>query len=135
MKWTPEQDEFLEAHANKGAEWCAREMFARFGVLRSREAVWRHAYRIGASMRRYEICPSCGREVMQLKGGSGLCRACHMHELAEKSRELRDGIEKSISEREDEREYERNRKWLQRHYGEIVNLSQRMSQRRSDARN
>lgn len=132
MKWTTKQDAYLEAHAHKGAEWCAREMAREFGVRRSAESVRRHAYRIGASMRIHEVCPICGRDVPRLKDGSGLCRACHMRERSARTRELRDGLERTFQEQQDEREYERNRKWLQRHYEEIVKLSRNMSLRRSE---
>lgn len=129
MRWTQEQDEYLAAHAHKGAEWCRRGMFSELGVLRSADAIWRHAYRIGVSMRRFEVCPECEREVASLTASSGLCKECHMRMLATRSRQVREVVEGALAD--DEREYERNRKWLQRHYGEIVELSRKMSQRRS----
>lgn len=74
--WTAEQDECLRECAQLGADECRRELWRRFGVRRTRDAVKARASRLGVSLERYEACAECGRPVRRLKY-SGLCELCH----------------------------------------------------------
>ena len=102
-------------HGHEGAERCAAAMRHRFGVARTPEAVRRHAYRIGAPIFEFEICPSCGGKFDHL-GRDGTCYQCHQKALAEQERrkgdEIRAEIRRNNSDaerRKAEREYERER--------------------------
>ena len=87
----------------------------RFGVDRTPEAVRRHAYRIGAPIFQYEVCPECGRKVDHLSR-SGVCYQCGQRALAEGQRRERERIKAEVrrngskaERRKAEREYERER--------------------------
>lgn len=127
MKWRTSHDKFIAENAHKGAEWCRDGLARKFGVNVTVSALKRHAYRAGISLKRYEVCPECERMVTRLVAGSGLCRECHMRGLARRTSEVREAIEDAA----DRREYKANQMWFERHYEEIVSLSQKMSQRRS----
>ena len=120
------QDSVLWEHGHEGAERCADIIRHRYGVARTPEAVRRHAYRIGAPMYRYEVCPECGGKFDHL-GPDGICHQCRQHELAEGQRRKRDAILAEIranqsaeERRKAEREYEKERQAnsrLRRKYG------------------
>lgn len=76
LAWTAEQDECLRECSRLGADECRRELWRRFGVRRTREAVKARASRLDVSLERYEACAECGRPVKRLKY-SGLCELCH----------------------------------------------------------
>lgn len=90
-RWSRRQDAVLWEHGHEGAEECADIIRRRFGVARTPEAVRRHAYRIGAPMRRYEICPECGRKTDELCR-DGLCPVCHEYAGAEGQRRFRQEV-------------------------------------------
>lgn len=90
-KWSRRQDDVLWEHGNEGAERCAEIIERRFGVRRTPDAVKRHAYRIGAPIYRFEICPSCGGKFDHL-GPDGICAPCHKRSKAEDERRKRDAI-------------------------------------------
>lgn len=99
-------------HCNEGPERIAAAMRHRFGVARTPEAVRRHAYRIGAPLVVYEICPECGGRYDHL-GPEGVCYGCRQRELAFDQRrrndEMRAQIEANQSpeaRRRAEREYD-----------------------------
>ncbi len=104
MNWTFEQEQILREYGNLGAEECRKMIFRRTGVLRSVESTKRHAYRIGAPLIKYEICPSCGRKVRKLKP-SGLCTVCNERYLAQKQRELVSKLEQQLKEDTSSHEY------------------------------
>ena len=115
-RWSRQQDEVLWEHGHEGAERCADIIGHRFGIARTAEAVRRHAYRIGAPMFRYEICPQCGGKFQYL-GKSGVCNACRKRELAEVQRRRKYAIQAEMRvnhsseySRDAEREYMRERK-------------------------
>ena len=102
-------------HCNEGVEAVAEAMRRRFGVDRSPEAVRRHAYRIGAPLVEYEICPSCGGKFDHLTR-DGVCRRCRTGELAKLQRKRNDALREEIRAnqspealRKAEREYEKER--------------------------
>ena len=80
-RWSREQDLFLEEHANKGAEWCAKEIRKQFGVKRTAEATRRHGSRIGCSWKRYEFCPECGKPMTSLPTYLSTCKDCNAKHL------------------------------------------------------
>ena len=80
-RWSREQDLFLEEHANKGAEWCAKEIRRQFGVRRTVEATRRHGSRIGCSWLRYELCPECGKPMTSMPDHLRMCRDCNAKRL------------------------------------------------------
>lgn len=90
-RWSREQDAILWEHGNEGAARCAAIMRHRFGVSRSAEAVRRHAYRIGAPIIAFEVCPRCGARCDHLSP-SGMCFACTRRELAEAQRMRNDAL-------------------------------------------
>ena len=110
-RWSRLQDEYLWEHCNEGAERIAKSMRARFGVARTAEAVRRHAYRIGAPLVVYEICPECGAKVDHVCR-SGMCYRCTQLSNAEAQRrrndelraQLRANAERDV--RRAEREYD-----------------------------
>ena len=110
------QDEVLWEHGHEGAERCAAIIRNRYGVARTPEAVKRHAYRIGAPIVQYEICPRCGSRVQHL-GPHGVCYPCRQAEHAEEQRaenrailaEIR-GERDGEAARNAERDYEKWRK-------------------------
>lgn len=111
-RWSRQQDEYLMEHCHEGAERVADAMRHRFGVSRTPEAVRRHAYRIGAEIIAYEICPQCGGKYEHLLR-TGVCYQCNQRNRAEeqrrRNRSLRDELRANDSERERrkaEREYE-----------------------------
>ena len=109
-RWSRRQDEYLMEHCNEGPERIAAAMRRRFGVARTPEAVRRHAYRIGAPLVVYEICPECGGKHEHLV--RGVCYQCNQRRLAERQRAVRDEIaanQSPDSRRRAEREYERER--------------------------
>lgn len=112
MRWTVHQEEVLRAYGSLGAKACRDIIHRRFGVFRSVSATERHAYRIGASVFRYETCPRCGERVRRLMY-TGYCKACHYKHLAE----LHSNANREIVRREYEddftvskREYDKIRK-------------------------
>ena len=108
-RWSRRQDEVLWEHGHEGAEACAAIIESRFGVARTVEAVRRHAYRIGAPIFAYEVCPECGGKVDHL-GRDGTCYRCSMRKLAEAQRRRNDAIRREImanSSREGRRKAER----------------------------
>lgn len=114
-RWSRQQDDVLWEHGHEGVERCAEIIGERFGVVRTAEAVRRHAYRIGAPVIVYEICPTCGRKVDYL-GRYGVCNACRARDLADAQRRKRDELLAEIRTsrtggdvREAEREYARER--------------------------
>ena len=114
-RWSRLQDSYLMEHGHEGAERVAEGMRRRFGVERTPEAVRRHAYRIGAPIFQYEVCPSCGGKFDHL-GKDGICYQCHQRRLAEAERRKADAIRAEIrrnqseaERRKAEREYERER--------------------------
>lgn len=125
-EWTTKQDELLATYANLGPEWCAGEIARRFGVHRSTEATRRHIYRLGISARRFDICTECGKPISKA-GGDGLCRSCHVKQLAEAQRRIADRVEQDAVEPCVQREYARQRKRVSRGRS----LSQTMSHSRS----
>lgn len=76
QSWTTAQDDCLRECASQGADECRRELWRRFGVRRTRDAVKARASRLGVSLERFEACGECGRLVRRLKY-SGLCELCH----------------------------------------------------------
>ena len=111
-RWSRLQDEYLMEHCNEGVERVADAMRHRFGVSRTPEAVRRHAYRIGAPVVEYEICPRCGGKHDHL-GREGICYQCRQRELAEAQRNRNEELRREIndnnskkSRRRAEREYE-----------------------------
>ena len=115
-RWSRQQDSVLWEHGHEGAERCADIIRFRFGVSRTPDAVRRHAYRIGAPIFKYEVCPECGGKYQALEK-SGVCYKCWKHELAERQRRNRDAILDEIranqsaeERRKAEREYDRERK-------------------------
>ena len=114
-KWSRQQDDVLWEHGHEGAERCAEIIKGRYGISRTPSAVKRHAYRIGAPIFRYEICPGCGRKVDHL-GKQGVCYACRQGELADEARRRNDEIRAEIranqsraERRKAERGYNRER--------------------------
>lgn len=87
LRWTPEQDAWLEANAHRGAARCARDMAREFGVCRTGRAVERHGTRIGVSWKRYEVCPECGMEYRDLNRKNGLCPECSARMLRNRNEE------------------------------------------------
>lgn len=119
-RWSRQQDDVLWEHGHEGAERCAAIIWHRYGVARTPEAVKRHAYRIGAPMWRYEICPECGGKVDHL-GPDGLCAVCRKRSLAERKRRERDALLAEIRANQSpgalgkaEREYAKERQALSR---------------------
>jgi len=55
MRWTTHEVEYLEEHAGDGAKSIADELG------RSSAAIEMQAYRYGISLRRWWLCPRCGR--------------------------------------------------------------------------
>ena len=102
-RWSRQQDEYLMEHCHEGAERVADAMRRRFGVARTPEAVRHHAYRIGAPLVVYEICPECGRKVSKLVP-SGMCYQCNQHVLAEGHRRTCDELREEIKRNESRRE-------------------------------
>ncbi len=76
QKWTTGQDDVLRECGSQGVVECRRELYRRFGVRRSAEAIQTRASRIGVSLTAYELCPGCGRPTRRLKS-TGLCDLCH----------------------------------------------------------
>lgn len=119
-KWSTLQERVLWENGHEGAEKCAAIIWNRYGIARSAEAVRRHAYRIGAPIIRYEICPECGRKVKTLTR-EDVCRVCHQRMLADRQRERNARILHELSQPDDEeyetarREYDRLR---QQHHRE-----------------
>lgn len=107
-RWSTLQEQVLWEHGNEGADRCAAIIRNLYGVSREPEAVRRHAYRIGAPMLRYEICPDCGRKVKSLTR-EGVCRVCHQRQLADRQRERNARLMREIA-RSDEAEYEAARR-------------------------
>lgn len=111
-RWSKLQDAVLWEHGHEGAERCAAIIGHRFGVARTPEAVRRHAYRIGAPIIAYEVCPRCGARVDHLSP-HGTCYACSRRELAEAQRcrndalraELRANAPDGAAGRKADREY------------------------------
>ena len=111
-RWTRLQDSVLWEHGHEGPERCADIIRHRYGVARTPEAVRRHAYRIGAPIICYEICPSCGGKFDHL-GREGICYGCRQRELAKAARRENDLIraeiranQSAIERRKAEREFE-----------------------------
>lgn len=96
-KWSEKQDEYLLEHCNEGPERIADAMRRRFGVSRSPEAVRRHAYRIGAPLVVYEVCPQCGGRRERLLR-TGVCYQCNQHNRAEEQRRRNDQLRREIRE-------------------------------------
>lgn len=117
MRWTRAQREILAEHSCEGAEKCARIIYRQTGVKRSVEAVRRQIYREGLSIAKpAQTCPMCGAIVPKLSA-SGFCVPCTKYENAERARKAREEIE-SAEYRERmaraQREWDRERKRLQR---------------------
>lgn len=106
--WTAEHDECLRECASLGPDECRRELWRRFGVRRTREAVKARASRLGVSLERYEACSECGRLVKRLKP-SGLCELCHERSFVSASKR-RARIMKEMEEDEEYRNAVRDAK-------------------------
>lgn len=111
-RWSRQQDDVLWEHGHEGAERCAAIIRHRFGVSRTPDAVKRHAYRIGAPMLKYEICPRCGGAVAYLSR-DGICYACRQRDNAERERRKVDALKAQLRDAESpgarrkaEREYD-----------------------------
>lgn len=141
-RWSAEQDLFLEEHANKGAEWCAKEIRRQFGVSRSAEATRRHGTRIGCSWVRYEFCPECGKPMQTVPRKLGVCKNCNMRRLRDAARER---SQRAVANQAEDgegaefkalrREYDRYRRRLYpRKCGDSVKLSSNLSTRRSEGK-
>lgn len=107
MKWTKEQDEILMECGNHGPDECAEIIYARTGRRHTVEAVRRHAYRIGASLVVYSICPGCGKKAAKVNKHDGLCRTCHERELAQEQRRINSKLRAEIAALDSEDEYRR----------------------------
>lgn len=101
--WTPEQDQLLYDNGYLGAEACARLLYQKTGVLRKTSAVERHAYRIGASLIPYKVCPSCGSRVSKLNY-TGVCSACHTKHLLAEQKEFNQELLREIRTKDAEAE-------------------------------
>lgn len=101
MHWTEEQDEILYTYGNLGVEELRRLLHSRCGVIRSEDAIKRHAYRIGASLIRYEVCVNCGRRVQKLKPDN-LCTTCHTRRLTERQHQRNAKLMQELREREEQ---------------------------------
>lgn len=114
-EWTTGQEELLRANAHKGAEFCAQIIAEEYGIRRSPAATLRKMNRLGITSMRYEICPMCGRRVLQLVRGRDVCKMCNAKARLQRERE-RAAMQLEWTD-EDEREFqriERERKALQR---------------------
>ncbi|MBQ9041473.1 MAG: hypothetical protein IJ111_01495 [Eggerthellaceae bacterium] len=107
--WTAEQDAVLREFGNHGAVECSRIISRRFHVERSPEAVRRHAYRIGASIIEYRICPGCGCKARKFYN-DGFCPTCHQNALAEKNKLANTVALKEIAQTESGEEFENARR-------------------------
>ena len=125
MKWTPEQDDYLIAHAHEGAESVQKGMFRTFGKLRSTSAIISHGTRIGASWARWVECPRCGAKVKKLNYRTKICHDCTRKYLAAESARIREQIE-SMQDKEAIKEYEREKKRLQRARGKFADMNKKM---------
>lgn len=99
-RWSPDEDEALEANAHLGAERAAVAIFEATGSVRSPSAVLHRAQRLGVTMTRYKVCPSCMREVPRVMGLTGYCPLCHENEMAARTRRVRESLERSQSSSE-----------------------------------
>lgn len=91
MRWTTHEIEYLEEHAGDGAKSIADELG------RSSAAVEMQAYRYGISLRRWWLCPRCGRRTSRpLSSRTGWCSVCTMSTRRERmAEEVRDVQEES----------------------------------------
>lgn len=111
--WTVEQEQVLRDYGSLGAERCREIIGEECGIWRSVDATQRHAYRIGADITSWEVCPHCGRRVKRLSDRDGLCPICVQREAAEQHRRYYQWLLDEESRREFEeakREHERVRK-------------------------
>lgn len=126
MRWTREQNEYLAAHANEGAERVRRDMFKEFGILRSTDAIVRHGNRIGVSFLRWEICPKCGTRTQSLNLMTGLCSRCHWSMLADKQQRIKEELRR-YNDSEARTRYNREQKAARREREKVMKLSANMS--------
>lgn len=107
MKWTTREIEYLEDHANDGAEAVA----ANLG--RSVESVKAQARRYGVSLRKSWDCPKCGMRVGKpLSSRTGWCAACtkeqSVERIADEVRNLEEEVRRNERiDRERQRLYSR----------------------------
>lgn len=125
QRWTRLQDAVLWEHGHEGAERCADIIRHRYGVARTPEAVKRHAYRIGAPMVRYEICPACGGKHPYL-GRDGLCHACHNELKAEEQRRRNDELRAELRRAESAEERRRAERGYDAARAEATRLRRRL---------
>lgn len=107
--WTTGQDRLLFDEGHKGVVEVQRQLESKFGVKRTQQAIQRRASRIGASLSKYEICPSCGMRIDHLVRGTGLCPVCseryHIEEHRRYSAYLTSQVKKSEEYRRAKREH------------------------------
>ena len=111
IHWTTAEDMFLMKNANRGADWCRKELFKRFRIKRSRKAVVNRASRLGVSLRKYRAveCPECHLEFTRLVPATGLCRECTARRNVEELERRRERIRKNDADSKSE-EVERIRR-------------------------
>ena len=154
-RWDDVQDAILREFCHMGAEACRDIIGQRTGIVRSVDATWRHANRIGASCFQFAICPRCGRKAKRLMPETGLCKACNELHRAEEQRRFNIRLSKEINMLEKGIDYEyvankrrhdairqENSRLCRRHglpglrerksCGDSVDLSKSLSKGRSD---
>ena len=105
-----------------GAAGLRRLMAERFGVDVSEEAIERKCYRLGVSPRLgvsvsdRDTCWECGSHFRRTWSGQTLCQECQARENRDRQLRIRDEIEETERRAKAvNRDYERIRKWNQRH--------------------
>lgn len=135
QEWTTAQDDLLRELGSRGVDECRLELWRRFGVHRSNDAIAKRASRIGVSLASHETCPRCGRTTYRLRY-TGLCDLCHERSFLTPSEQraqimrdavLDDGDRRAIDEAKRARTKERQRRCREK------KLVKKMSNRRSDA--
>ena len=114
MRWDETQTELLKRFANLGADAVAEIIAQRTGVERSPESVQRKASRMGLSLRRYEVCPRCKRDVLRLDQKTGLCPVCKLEEKAGRQERFRRQLEGEAARLKADPEYREHLRKYQR---------------------
>ena len=137
MHWTVEQDEILFTYGNRGVDYCRRKIHQEFGIYRSLGATQKRASRIGAPLFEYAICPVCGRAFKKLNRNTGICEVCNYEKLWRDQIAKENKIRSQVLQGGDtdgltaaKRKYDAQRQKvarLRRDYGDIVDLSRKMS--------
>lgn len=135
QEWTTAQDDLLRELGSRGVDECRLELWRRFGVHRSNDAIAKRASRIGVSLASHEVCPGCGRTTYRLRQ-TGLCDLCHERSFLTPSEQRAQVMREAFLDEEDMRAIEdarraRARERKRRSRGE--KLVKKMSNRRSDA--